>query len=379
MTRIAVTGDLHVDPYFDARDPETGANLRELDMLRTVAWVARTARERGAEALVVAGDYTEQKEVSKGRGPDPTRIAAIQSALAEGPARQIHVRGNHDRQRQGTSIVTVLADHPGWSGYDAPGFELIGDVAVCAIPFLDRAWWRAQPGNETKPETEAFHDLALAYEVIAAGLYLQATEAGARAAILVGHQQMPAEINDRQRSFLGDVDLVVDPRALGAIGYGAIVFGHVHRAQTIVDDPACPILFVGSPERVDFAEEDEEKSFVVLDIEPGRPVTIERIPTSPRRFVTLTGLEEDVDVGGAVVRVVDLPPEVDAAWARRQLGAAGAFAVTTITTRVVEDVAVIGAMNETLTAEELLEADLADHPDRDALLALGRSILAEVA
>src|SRR6185369_4557033 len=102
VTRIAIAADLHVDPYFDRRDPETGANMRELDMLRTVGWVAREARERGADALVIAGDYTEAKKVAKeGHGPTTGRIAAIRDALVPGPDRQIHVRGNHDHQWRG--------------------------------------------------------------------------------------------------------------------------------------------------------------------------------------------------------------------------------------------------------------------------------------
>lgn len=385
--KLAIAADLHVDPYYDRRDPDTGANLRELDMLRTTAWVARTARERGADALVVAGDYTETKRVTQdGRGPTTGRIAAIRDALAEGPDRQIHVRGNHDWQWRGKSIVSVLADHAGWSGYETPGFELVGDVAVVAIPYLDRAWFRAQPGNETKPEAQAFRELAAAYQVIAAGEYVKATEAGAKAAILVGHQQLGgADLNDKQRSFLGDMNLVVDARALSAIGYSAVVFGHVHRAQTVVDDPACPVLFVGAPERVDWAEEGETKSFVLVDVEPGRPVTIERIPTPARPFVTISGEDqgdlEDLEdlVGDAIVRVVDLDATADVAGVRRYLEACGAFAVTSIKQAVLEDVAVVGSMSESLTAEELLEQDLAEHPDRDALLALGREILGAVA
>jgi DNA repair exonuclease SbcCD nuclease subunit len=391
MTRVAITADLHVDTYGMGRDSETGLDRRELDVLRTVAWVGRTARERGADVLVVAGDFTESKTVTRdGRGPSTGRIDAIRTALTEGPERQIHVRGNHDKLERGRSIVSVLADHEGWSGFDVePGFEIVGGVAICCIPFLDRAFYRAQPGNETKPESQAFAELGELYLVIARGLYIQAIDAGASAAILVGHQQLPAELSDTQRSFLGDVDLVVDPRALSAIGYAAVVFGHVHRAQTIVDDPVCPVLFVGAPERVDFAEEGEDKSFVILDIVDGR-ATIERIPTPARSFVTLDASawpQRDDDIGGpredifqdAIVRVVNVPPEDDVAAVRRTLENLGAFAVTSIKARPLEVVEAAGGMSESLSAEELLEQDLAEHPDREALVALGRELLAEVA
>lgn len=375
MTRVAITSDLHADDY-------AGIPGRFDDILGTVSWVGRKARELGCEALIVAGDYTESKQPA--RGP---RVVKIARALAEGPERQIHVRGNHDGEWRGESIVTDLARTPGWTGYGVPGFELVGDVAVCVIPFLDRMWWRAQPGNEMKPETDAFRDLAAMYVVIASGLYVAATDAGATAAILVGHQQLAdADLNDTQRSFLGDVDLVVNPHLLTSIGYSAVIFGHVHRGQTVIDDSACPVLYAGSIERVDFAEEKEEKSFLVVDVDPSGllPVKIERIPTPARRYVTLD-FDDDPDMldfedkaDGAVVRVLNAPPDIASTTFLRDLGRV-AFAVTSVKQRPIEVSVATGGMSESLSAEEALSDFFADDPDRDVLVALGREILAEVA
>lgn len=370
MTRLAITADLHVDDY-------DGIPGRFDDILRTVAWVARTARDRGAEVLVVAGDYSESR--TPVRAP---RVVKIAAALAEGPDRQIHVRGNHDGEWQGESIVTDLARTPGWTGYSArPGFELVGDVAVCAIPFLDRPWLRTQPGFEMVPESDIFNALAEQYLTIARALYAQAMAAGAAAAVLVGHQQLRgARMTDKQVAFLGDLDLLVDARALSAIGYAAVVLGHVHRAQAVVDDPASPVIYAGSVERVDFAEENEEKSFVLLDVVDGR-ATIERILTPARRYVTFDGdapFGADPDLRGAVVRFVNAPADADLASLRRVAEQAGAFAVTDIRRAHVETEAPVGGMDESLSAEEALVEYFADDPDREALLELGRSILAEV-
>jgi exonuclease SbcD len=375
VTSLAVTADLHVDDY--AAIPG-----RFDDILRTVAWVARTARERGAEALIVAGDYTESK--TPVRAP---RVVKIAAALAAGPARQIHVRGNHDGEWQGESIVTDLARTPGWTGYAQPGFENVGDVAVCVIPFLDRPWLRTQPGFEMVPEADVFHALAERYLAIARGLYAQAMSVGAKAAILVGHQQLRgAQMTDKQHALLGDVDLLIDARALSAIGYSAVVLGHVHRAQTVVDDPACPVLYAGAVERVDFNEEQEEKSFVLLDVEPGRTVSIERIPTPARRYVTIDAAAwpENPEHGGpdagilrdAVVRVVNVPREDDVRQVQRTLENEGAWAVTEIRRAPVEAEAPAGGMDESLSAEEALETYFADDADREALIELGREILA---
>lgn len=386
MTRIAIAADLHVDDY-------DGIPGRFDDILATVAWVARTAKERGAEALVIAGDYTESRMPA--RAP---RVVKIAAALAEGPDRQIHVRGNHDIEWQGESIVTDLARTPGWTGFSSgPGFEVVDGVAIVAIPHLDRSWARTvdEPqlldGQWIAPsrmtDAQLYRWLADQYPVIAAAKYSEAMSVGCRAAILVGHQQLGGgRMSDKQQAFFGDLDIVVDPRALAAIGYAAVVFGHVHRAQTIVDASleAGPVLFAGSIERVDFAEEHEEKSFVLLDVEPGQPVSIERIPTPARRYVTITDPRDAYDVAApgvrdAVVRVVDLHPPMERAKVRHELEDLGVFAITEIRMAAVESEAPAGGMDETLDAEQALAEYFADDPDREALLELGREILAEAA
>jgi DNA repair protein SbcD/Mre11 len=376
VVRIAIAADLHVDDFGTTIDASTGWNARFEDGIAATRFVATTARELGAHALVIAGDYTEK------RSPSPPRVARIREALLEGP-RQIHVRGNHDLERSGRSIVDLLGQTRGWEGFTTPGISLVGGVAVCAIPFLGPSYLRAQPSFEAASPADVYRALGEAYLTIARGLFAQATEAGAEAAILVGHQQLAGgRMNDSQAAFLGDMDLVVDSRALASIGYAAVIFGHVHRAQTVVDDPACPVLFAGSTHRVDFAEELEDKSFLFVDVEEGR-VTINPHPIPARRFVTLAGadIEAGVDAGqveDAVVRVRDLDPMWDVAALRRELEAAGAFEVQSIAVRRVDAPAATGGMAEGLTAPEALSQYFDGDPDAEVLVERGRGILAEV-
>ena len=48
-----------------------------------------------------------------------------------------------------------------------------------------------------------------------------------------------------------------------------VALGHLHRKQTIDTNP-CPIIYAGSPLSYSFAEADQKKYVVVLDIEPGK-------------------------------------------------------------------------------------------------------------
>src|SRR5690349_14483436 len=104
MTRIAFTADLHCDDYGSRIDPATGLNARWLDTVAMARWIAQDANDRGADVLVVGGDFTES------RHPAPWRVAQIKDALLTygGPA--VYVRGNHDGIRDGRWIGDVLAD-----------------------------------------------------------------------------------------------------------------------------------------------------------------------------------------------------------------------------------------------------------------------------
>lgn len=376
MTRIAFTADLHVDAYGSKVDAASGLNARLIDYLRTLRFVAQTARDLECDALVVAGDFTERKHVNE------WLVRLIQDALADGPERQVFLRGNHDGELAGESIATVLAEMGNrWYGFNRPSIHLVSpDVVLALIPHLDGRWLRTQPGMESVPPHELNRALAEQYLVLARALYAQAKTAALSRAkvILVAHQGMSGgAMSETQAAFLGDRSLVVDAAALGAIGYDAIVAGHFHRHQVLSTSPLT--LYAGSIERVDFAEEHETKGFVVIDTD-ALPA-FEFVETPARRYVTFTqaGLEMGIEnVDGAIVRALDLDADSDVAAIRQQLESDGAFDIHELRRRRVET-AVGGGMAEDLAPESALEAYFADDPDAEALVARGREILEAVA
>jgi hypothetical protein len=61
------------------------------------------------------------------------------------------------------------------------------------------------------------------------------------------------------------------------------LWGHIHKAQTMGERSR----YVGSPDRIDFSEEDEAKGFVVVNIGADGAVAVETVPTPARRFRTV--------------------------------------------------------------------------------------------
>lgn len=69
-----------------------------------------------------------------------------------------------------------------------------------------------------------------------------------------------------------------------------VALGHIHRPQRIEAAPS-PTYYAGSPLQLDFGEIGEDKSFVVVHAEPGRPARIERVPYAggkPLRDIRMT-------------------------------------------------------------------------------------------
>ncbi len=385
MTTIAFTADLHVDEYGSRVDPQTGLSARLLDYLQTTTHVALEARKAAAQALVVAGDLTER------RHPAPWLVARIQEALTQGPDRLIVSRGNHDGAKGARWIGDVLARQEGIEAVDRPRVIPVADGAIAAMGYLDRHAARALPGFEVVGDAELFRMLADQFLTIARGLYAEAHRDGAKWVVLVCHQTLAgAAMSDAQRAFLGDLQLVVDARALADVGFEAVVAGHLHRHQVVVPGThdgivsgpmiSGPVLYAGSIERVDFGEEGEPKGWILADVGPGR-FDWEFVETPARRFVTLRGAEAETagDVQGAIVRWVDAPPEADVEGVCRYLEAEGAFEVASISRARVDAPAAAGGISEALGPAEALDAYFADDPEREALVERGREILAEVA
>ena len=99
----------------------------------------------------------------------------------------------------------------------------------------------------------------------------------------------------------------------GSLTYVAL--GHLHRPQRI--PAAAPIRYAGSPLQLDFGEAGEQKSSMLIEAEPGRPVTMTELAlTAGTRLVVLRGTLGEViaqadAVGEAHVRVIlEEPPRV---------------------------------------------------------------------
>ncbi|GAI82507.1 unnamed protein product, partial [marine sediment metagenome] len=111
-----------------------------------------------------------------------------------------------------------------------------------------------------------------------------------------------------------------------------IALGHIHKHQVLSHNP--PVVYPGSLERLDFSEEEDNKGFYIVEIEPDKETGKRRVsfdfhPVTGRRFLTinisiespdteptstvLRAIAEQEDrVRDAIVRLnISLPAEIE--------------------------------------------------------------------
>lgn len=82
---------------------------------------------------------------------------------------------------------------------------------------------------------------------------------------------------------VGGAQVIYSENIPPQIQYTAL--GHLHRKQTIDTNP-CPVIYAGSPLAYSFAETDQKKYIVILDIEPGKtPVISNHELTKAKRLL----------------------------------------------------------------------------------------------
>lgn len=268
--RALLLADTHIGIDTPAR-PRVVRRRRGEEFLANYRRALEPARRGEVDLVVHGGDLLYRSKV-------PPRI--VQDAMeplfevADSGVPVFLVPGNHERSR---IPYPLLAMHPMVRLFERPttyrlevrgvrislsGFPFVRDVGVRFGEALGATGWDASPA-----------DLRL--------LCLHQSCCGAR----VG----PADFTFR-----------VGPEVVGSgqvpSGFGAVLSGHIHRAQRLDYDAdgrswPCPVVYPGSVERTSFAEAAEEKSYTLLELEPngegGRVTALRRVPLPARPMVRL--------------------------------------------------------------------------------------------
>ena len=351
--------DLHLGiENYGALNPRTGLSTRVDDFLAALERIIDAALAERVDAVLFAGD------AFKNRDPNPTLQRAFAERIRRLAAAEIPtvlLIGNHD-------LPNITARATAIDIYEALAIPNIfvarnlgrldiptrsGPLQVVALPWVARNQFFSRDELRELDADEQRRRLAAA---IAQGVRAKAEELDPEiSAVLLAHVSVEgARLGSEQSIMLGH-ELVLSREELSADRFDYVALGHIHQHQVISTHP--PIVYAGSPERIDFSEEREDKGYILVEIDrtasPGQPkMSFQPLPARAFQTLKLTAKTEDpmgeierlierraADIEGAVVRLsVAVPADreelVRVDEVRRLLNAAGAAWIA----RVVRDV-----------------------------------------
>lgn len=296
--RILHTADWHVGKPLRGRS--------RLDEHREVlAELVATAEHFDVDVVVVSGD------VFDAASPPPEAERLVYKSLLELAADQRHViliAGNHDsaRRLQAIAPLAVLGRisvqpfvAPPADGGVVEVTTRRGERLVAALlPWLSQRYVVTADALLNKDADQ--HQLAYQERVRSVVAALTTPFSGRSTNLVVGHlHALGGLTGGGERPAHTVLDYAV-PATVFPPTAAYVALGHLHRTQR-VDGPA-PTWYSGSPLALDFGEQADRKSVLVLEASPGVPADVQEVGVQAgRRLRTLEGSLAELAAQAATV------------------------------------------------------------------------------
>ncbi|MCW5877196.1 MAG: exonuclease SbcCD subunit D [Anaerolineales bacterium] len=280
--KILHFADAHVDiANYGRHDPETGLPLRVLDFLRSLDEIVDTAINEKVDLVVFAGD------AYKDRNPAPTfqrEWGRRMMRLSRAEVPTLLLVGNHDvspslgrahaLEEYNTleiPYVRVLSNRPMLLGPD----ELWGlPLQVITLPWVSKSEMIAAYGTDSKEaDTELEERLINRIEQ-----FLDEADPQL-ATMLLAHASVQGAMYGGERSVTLGRDLTLSGGLVKDRRLDYVALGHIHKAQDVNEatreaqqsgaQTGPPVVYPGSIERVDFGEVNDDKFFVIVELQKG--------------------------------------------------------------------------------------------------------------
>ena len=253
--------DIHIGMENYAKlDPETGLSTRLLDFFQTFDFIVDLSLKENVDAVIFAGD------AYKTRDPNPTQQRGFGTRikkLAKAEIPTVLVVGNHDTpnadgKANSLDIYSTLEIDNVWISRQPELLNIStksGNLQIVTLPWLHK--------NDYKTVADKLQSL---YDKISAD----------SPAIFLSHAEVEGSQYGSEKGMAITNDVTIPLSLLQDRRLSYIALGHIHKHQILSKDPL--VVYSGSPQRIDFGEEKEEKGVCLVEISPVIPSSSIVIP-----------------------------------------------------------------------------------------------------
>src|SRR5215813_5480720 len=294
--RFLHTSDWHVGKVLKGRD-------RYDEHAAALASIVAIARDHNVDVVLVAGDLFETAApTARSQG----LVMRTLLALGEDGREVVVIAGNHDNQNLIDAVyrpvlaaiglhVLGLPKQPDAGGTSRLRTRDGTEVLVAALPFLSHRY--AVRAAEVMFHEFAEHALDYSGRVAEIVRVLTKEFTADTVNIVMAHGTL---LGGRRGGGERDVQTSLDyelPASMFPVSAHYVALGHLHRQQEIPGP--CPIYYSGSPLAVDFGEEANEPSALIVTAEPGIRADATAVPIlGGRGLKTVRGTLDQVIADG---------------------------------------------------------------------------------
>lgn len=322
MVKLLHFSDIHIGMENYAKlDPETGLSTRLLDFFETFDFIVDLAIKESVDVVVFAGD------AYKTRDPNPTQQRGFGQRvkrLANAGIPTVLVVGNHDTpnaegKANTLDIYSALEIDNVWVSRTPQYLKIptkSGDLQVITLPWLHK--------NDYKTVGDK---ITLLYDKITPE----------SPAVFLSHSEVEGSEYGSEKGMAIANDVTIPLPLLQDKRLDYVALGHIHKHQVLSKPNDKPlVVYSGSPQRIDFGEEKEEKGVILVEISPVIPakagihkyntsfqfvptdarvfrtIKVSLKPNSPNPTQTVISEIEKHDIKDAIVRVtIDIPAQCE--------------------------------------------------------------------
>lgn len=273
--RILHFADAHIDmANYGRHDPQTGLPMRVMDFLKSLDEIVETAIQEKVDLVLFAGD------AYKDRNPAPTfqrewgrRIIRLSQAGIP----TLLLVGNHDlspalgRAHAIEEFSTLMVPHV--HVIDRPcrlrPEDLEGlPLQVLALPWISRSGLIAHLSLQSADASQLSEALEARLTELIQGWLSEADPE--LPIVLTAHASVQGAKYGAERTVMLGTDLLLSGSLVRDPRLDYVALGHIHKPQNLNQGGHPPVIYPGSIERVDFGEADDEKFFVLAEVNKGK-------------------------------------------------------------------------------------------------------------
>ncbi|MBI2830736.1 MAG: exonuclease SbcCD subunit D [Chloroflexi bacterium] len=310
--KILHFADLHlgVETYGHI-NPQSGLSTRLEDILKALDDLIDYALQNKVDLVLFCGDAYKSREPGQ---TQQREFARRIKRLSGGGIPIFLLVGNHDlpSAMSGASTPeifdTLAIDNVYVS--NRPQIHRIqtasGAIQIASLPWVRRSTMLAKEESKGLSLEQINQKLQQALTNIITNHAQQLDPA--LPAILAAHVWVSGARLGTEKSMTIGQEQTLLPGNVANPAFDYIALGHIHRHQVLLPNP--PLIYSGSLARLDFGDEEDEKGFYIIEIEPekerGRRTTFEFYPLAGRRFLTINVDidSQEIDPTATVLRAI---------------------------------------------------------------------------